>query len=210
MPDFPDTSYSTIQSKQTTVYTAKDSRFIATLLPAKDPEAAIEAVARLKLHFSTASHNCWAFRIGAGDRTIYRCDDDGEPAGTAGKPILQALETRNVSDVLLLVTRYFGGSKLGIGGLIRAYSGAAFLILSEAELLKVEKQDILIFTISYPQLNIVKSVLQQQGARILDTNFKQDIYLKVSVPEARSAFVKQELMDLTKGKIVFQRNEKSS
>ncbi|MCA9739293.1 MAG: YigZ family protein, partial [Gemmatimonadetes bacterium] len=109
----------------------KGSRFIADLVPVSDAAQADAAVDAARAAFPDARHHCFAWRVGARGDT-FRFGDDGEPAGSAGRPILQHLEGLDVTDAVLVVTRYFGGTKLGVGGLIRAYGGAAAAALEAA------------------------------------------------------------------------------
>lgn len=102
----------------------KGSRFLALLRAADDEEAAQAVVGELKAEYRDATHVCWAYRVGAPPGVIERCADEGEPSGTAGQPILQALRARGASDAVLAVVRWYGGTKLGKGGLVRAYGGA--------------------------------------------------------------------------------------
>jgi len=114
----------------------KDSRFIATAAPVSDEKEANTFISEIKKEFHDASHNCSAWRIGRGNKSIYRYNDDGEPSGTGGRPILKAIEIRELSDICVVVTRYFGGTKLGTGGLSRAYGQLATELLKKSEIKK--------------------------------------------------------------------------
>jgi uncharacterized YigZ family protein len=124
--------YYTIAKKERTEIKIKASKFIATVSYASTKEEAIEFLNQIKAEFHDASHNCFAYRIGATGME-YRFSDDGEPSGSAGKPILFALKKYDYSDIIVIVTRYFGGTKLGVGGLARAYSESAGEVLALCE-----------------------------------------------------------------------------
>ena len=114
----------------------KGSRFLGFVCPVQDEEQALQHVEALRKRFYDARHWCWAYRLGRG-RDVFRYQDDGEPSGTAGRPILQEIDGRELTDVLVVVVRYFGGTKLGTGGLARAYGDAARATLGSAEIQEI-------------------------------------------------------------------------
>ena len=118
------TSYDTVYTGGSDEIVEKKSRFIAQVFPVKTEEEVMQLLEAARKKYWDARHNCYAFVLGA-DGEISRCSDDGEPSGTAGRPILEVLTKRGLKDVLVIVTRYFGGTLLGTGGLVRAYSQAA-------------------------------------------------------------------------------------
>ncbi|MEM1245551.1 MAG: YigZ family protein [Acidobacteriota bacterium] len=120
-----DSAYVAPRTESSAELREKGSRFLALLRPAPDEEAAQTVVRELKSRYRDATHVCWAYRVGAPALVLERCADEGEPSGTAGQPILQALRAREASDAVLAVVRWYGGTKLGKGGLVRAYGGAA-------------------------------------------------------------------------------------
>ena len=148
--------------------------------------------------------NCWAFRIGIGDASVYRSDDNGEPAGSAGKPILQAIENRNLSDVATVVTRYFGGTKLGIGGLIRAYSGATYAAIDQAKLSRVEKKSDLCFQTKYSYLGGIQSKLKLFSATIVNVKYTNEVKMHIRILESQRGALKEELKDVTNGTIEYR------
>ncbi|MBN1318557.1 MAG: YigZ family protein, partial [Anaerolineales bacterium] len=122
-----------------------NSRFIATVAPALTVDQAKEFISRIRNEFADASHNVPAFLIGYGSSVTAHCSDDGEPSGTAGRPVLSVLRGSGLGDVVLVITRYFGGTKLGTGGLVRAYSEAARQVLDLApRAVKVATQTLLV------------------------------------------------------------------
>lgn len=196
-------SYFTVAAPVAVEYRAKDSRFIARLQFVSSRDQAEAVVHGIAQTYPDATHHCYAYRLGAGDRCVFRADDAGEPAGTAGRPILQALETRNVSDALLVVTRYFGGTKLGIGGLIRAYGAAAFTALDAARLVRVTPKIELDMIFDYQETGAVHQVLNQYQARVLSQDFSEQTHMRISVQAARAEQLKSALKNATRGKIQF-------
>ena len=124
IPDY----YNTIEKPSIAEFKDRGSRFIAYAFPVSDVSDFKEKLAKIKKEHSKATHHCFAYRIGP-DRSVYRVSDDGEPSGTAGKPILGQIDSKQLTDVLIIVVRYFGGTLLGAGGLINAYKNAAALAL---------------------------------------------------------------------------------
>ncbi|MFZ5553893.1 MAG: IMPACT family protein [Bacteroidota bacterium] len=176
------TTYKTIAFKSEGLYKEKGSKFIAYAFPVSSEKEIKEIVATLKKEFHDARHHCFAFRLGA-DMNFFRSNDDGEPSGTAGKPILGQIQSFGVTNVLIVVVRYFGGTKLGVGGLIQAYREAAKDALAKAEIIEknVEKQYELEF--SYEQLPEVMKTLKSVNAGITkqETGEKYLLFCSVSL-----------------------------
>ena len=129
----------------------KKSRFIATVVPVKSEEEALEFIAKMKKKYWDATHNCSAFVIGEGAR-LQRCSDDGEPHGTAGVPVLDIIVKSGITDVVVVVTRYFGGILLGTGGLVRAYTKGASIALKAGNIITMQSC-IFIFNLNISSLN---------------------------------------------------------
>lgn len=167
--------------------TIKKSRFIATVQRATSVEEAKIFIEKIKKEFPDATHNCWAYQTGApGTSAFVGKNDDGEPHSTAGKPMLTILINSQIGEIATVVTRYFGGIKLGTGGLIRAYSGVLKKALAE---LKVKKKIItedITFTVKYNDINSVKNILEIFGAKIIQEIYKENISFKVSVPQNKA------------------------
>ena len=136
-------TYHSIATEVSEELVVKGSRFIAHADTVSAQEQAENYVAGISAKFHDATHNCFAYKIGLGDQAVFRYSDAGEPSGTAGRPIYQAIEARDLTNVAVVVTRYFGGTKLGTGGLIHAYSEVALGALQRAEV-----------TIHYPLVNV--------------------------------------------------------
>lgn len=185
-------------------YRQRDSRFLAYLAPATDVAIAENTIKEYSEGHADATHNCWAYRLGVGDQCRTRVQDAGEPAGTAGRPILKALEAKSVSDAVLVVSRYFGGTKLGIGGLMRAYAAAAHAVLSVAELSEVRPQKALAIAFDFDFLGKIHQAIHRHQATILETAYQELVHMRLSVPVTALAALKRELMDATRGKLIFK------
>lgn len=173
--------YFTIPAAHETETRVKDSRFIAWLAPAASRAQAEELFAARAQEFSDATHNCYAFRLGMDESLLAYANDAREPAGTAGRPILQALETRKLTNVLAVVTRYFGGTKLGVGGLIRAYGGAVQAALANATLLPLLPTSSFHLDYHYSESAHVESVLRRFEAKPLAHDFGARVQRRVAV-----------------------------
>jgi uncharacterized YigZ family protein len=160
--------YYTISVQSRAEIKVKGSRFIATAIPARTKEQAMTALEQIRAEFYDATHNCYAYRFGMGGLE-FRTADDGEPSGTAGKPMLFMLQKYDVSDILLVVTRYFGGTKLGVGGLARAYSDAAQEVLVSCEKISVHRTTTVRVFCTYEDISIVKKIVES-----LAVNFESD------------------------------------
>jgi uncharacterized YigZ family protein len=152
-----------------------NSRFIATAAPVFSVDEAKAFVARIKREFADASHNVPVYLVGYGASVTAHCNDDGEPSGTAGRPALAVLQGSGLGDVAVVVTRYFGGTKLGTGGLVRAYSDAVRAVLEELPLAeKVATHTVLVVT-PYPFFERVRLAVEAHRGEILDEDFAVDV-----------------------------------
>ncbi|MDZ7374547.1 MAG: YigZ family protein [candidate division KSB1 bacterium] len=179
----------------------KGSRFIAQAFPVSSVEEAEETIHGVKVHYCDATHNCSAYRVGYGAQAVYRFDDDGEPAGTAGRPILQAIEGKGLTDVAVVVTRYFGGIKLGAGGLVRAYSAAASAALEDAGPIEKSPQVEVSVQVPYAYYDLVQQVVREQGGTIVRSQFAERVSLLVTVPAESRDKLLNKLVDVTAGRI---------
>ncbi len=176
----------------------RGSRFLAVLAPVRGREAAQELVARLRAEFPDATHHCWAWRLGrAGDD--WRYGDDGEPAGSAGRPMLQQLEGRDVTDVAAVVVRWFGGTKLGVGGLVRAYGGAVAEALDRSEIREVVVTRTLAVEHPYACSGAVQGVLAAAGVAPREAAYGETVRFLVDVPEDAADAFAHELAERTAG-----------
>jgi len=175
--------------------TIKKSRFLVLAAAVDTAADALAFFARH--HVPEATHNCWAYRIGQ----EYRFNDDGEPGGTAGRPILQAIEGQQCDRVAVLVIRWFGGIKLGSGGLVRAYGGTAAQCLRLAEKVEIVEEAMLECACPFSDVALVQSRFAGQGVRIAEESFDGDgANWLLAVPRARAAEVAAFIVDLTRGR----------
>ena len=183
-------SYWTIAGESEGNYSEKRSKFLSFAYPVTTEEEALRHVASVRSLYYDARHVCWAYRLGAdGDTT--RANDDGEPSGTAGKPILGIITSLGLTEVIVLVVRYFGGIKLGVSGLITAYKTTAQLTLQEAE---IEERTIdltykIIF--DYKDMNKVMKIIKDRNLTIVSQTLELNCTLLVEVRKAEASYVEQ-------------------
>lgn len=159
-----------------------NSRFITTAGPVFDVEESKNFIAQVITEFSDASHNVPAYIIGFGASVITHCNDDGEPSGTAGKPALAVLSGSGLGDVAVVVTRYFGGTKLGTGGLVRAYSDSVRAVLEELPRAEKVLTHTAMIALPYNWLERLRLLVHNQHGEILDESFAGDVTLTVRFP----------------------------
>ena len=177
--DFYD-AYRSIAGRSEGLFKDNGSRFIALAYPVETEEEIRDIVAGLKKEYHDARHHCYAYRLGyKGDR--FRANDDGEPSGSAGRPILGQIDSLGLSDILVVVVRYFGGIKLGIPGLIRAYKTSTADALAQAEIIDKVAGKIFRVTFGYLAMNDVMKVLKDMGLQPSAQDFGLDCALEVRV-----------------------------
>lgn len=179
-----DDTYRTIASPSTGVFRDRGSKFIAYAYPFRDGGELKERIAALKSEHPKARHHCWAYRL-TPDRSIFRVNDDGEPSGTAGRPILNTLLSHDVTNVLVVVVRYFGGTLLGVPGLINAYKMATQEALENAEIVEKTVNDLYRVGFGYPQLNDVMRVVKEEELSVVRQDFEQACTLEFEVQQSR-------------------------
>ena len=167
-------------------------------MPVKSKEDAEQAYIKIKKKYYDATHNCFAYRI---DANIFRYSDDGEPNGTAGKPILQMIDGRNLSEVLCVVTRYFGGTKLGTGGLIRAYSDAAKEALDKSITQKKIRSKKIKIMFNYDLENSVRNLLNKYQGKLDTSDYTDHIEMYILIPESKTINFKDGLIELSNNTI---------
>ncbi len=174
------------------------SRFLAFADPVTDPEAALAVLAQRAI--VDASHNCWAYRIG----DAYRFNDDGEPGGTAGRPILAAIDGQGFDQVVVLVVRWFGGVKLGAGGLVRAYGGCAAECLRTAPRLPMIAMTSLTCVIDFALEQPLRAALGSFDAEVAGQRYDSDgLHLRLRLPAQNLDSLRSRLTDLSRGRIAF-------
>jgi uncharacterized YigZ family protein len=177
------------------------SRFIATLGPAFSIDEARAFVAGIKKEFADAAHNVPAYIIGGGNTVTEYFSDDGEPSGTAGKPALTVLRTSGLGDVVLVVTRYFGGTLLGTGGLVKAYTEAAQSVINAVERGRRIPVHVAMAAIPYNLLERVRILTEKKHGKILGEDFAGDITLTLQFPVENFEAFQTDLRELSAGKI---------
>ena len=176
------------------------SRFIITIGPASSVEAARAFVYQAKAELSDATHNCWAYLVGAPGSTAHiGLSDDGEPPGTAGKPMLQVLLGSNIGDVVAVVTRYFGGVKLGTGGLVRAYSNCVKFGLTTLPVIEKVERARLKISLPYRFFELLQRLLPDFEAQLTESSFDTTVHLSLTLPAERVAAFEVALTNLTAG-----------
>lgn len=181
----------------------KKSRFIAHIAPAADEECARAFVDSIVAEHRAATHNCYAWVCGDNDRW-QRSSDDGEPAGTAGRPILEAIKRSDLHNTVIVVTRYFGGILLGAGGLTRAYAKAAQLAINAAQLVQCIRAYRYAATFDYSWLGKVDSCLRQSGIEPDNRLFADQVCLVFAATEEQYAVLRKNLIDISGGRIHLQ------
>jgi uncharacterized YigZ family protein len=183
--------------------TLKGSRFIATAVKVTTEDEIAAFLEKIGKEFHDASHNCFAWKIGLGRNQKYRYSDNGEPSSTAGLPIYRAIDGRNFSNVLVVVTRYFGGIKLGTGGLIRAYGKAATDVLKECDTEKSYPVDILTFKVNFEFVSLIHNIIATFKATLKDSAYGDQPMFTVEIRSSKLKEFKTKLKDGTNGQIEF-------
>lgn len=173
--------FKTIKDNVSTELVEKKSKFIANLFYVETKEEAEELIKAINKKYHDARHNCYAYRIATSDGIIERSSDDGEPSGTAGAPMLTILSKNNLANVLVVVTRYFGGILLGTGGLVKAYSGVCALGLEKAEIIEKDIADVYEMGIGYTDVNKFKHYAKNNDILILKEEYLTDIVLHIAI-----------------------------
>lgn len=180
----------------------KKSRFIATVQPVESEEEALEFIAGLKKKYWNATHNCSAFVVGE-RQELQRCSDDGEPQGTAGRPMLEVLLGEGIHNAAVVVTRYFGGTLLGTGGLVRAYSKAVQEGLKNSVIIEKQQGFLLKMETDYNGIGKIQYLLGQRGLTVTDSEYTDRVKLETLVPEAILEKLKEDITEGTNGRTVF-------
>ena len=196
-------SYLTLASAADAEYTVKKSRFIAHAAPVESAETANAFIAKIRAEYPDATHNVFAFQVRSPEYARY--SDDGEPSGTSGMPVLQVLKGRELTDAIIVVTRYFGGILLGTGGLVRAYSHAAVLGVEAAGIVRMSLCAAMFCACPYGFYERMAQLISRHGGVTEGTAFEESVKLTFRLPaESESPFLK-ELTDLSAGAVTAQK-----
>ena len=181
--------------------TVVNSRFVASLAPASSVEEARAFIASIKSEFPDATHNVPAFIVGGGNSSTEYCSDDGEPSGTSGRPLLAVLRGSGLGDVAVVVTRYFGGTLLGTGGLVKAYSEAGKAVLANTRRAGLVEVCRLEFAMAYNLFDRVRLLAAGCGASIVSEAFAEEVSLAVELPTERREDFETRLGELSSGAV---------
>jgi uncharacterized YigZ family protein len=176
---FNDT-YRTIEKPAEGAFHDRGSKFQAFAFPLNSESELKEILVGVKSGHPKANHHCWAFRLGI-DRSVFRMNDDGEPSGTAGRPILNTLLSKDLTNIVVIVVRYFGGTLLGVPGLINAYKVATEDALNHAKIIQKTINDIYLIQFDYLQMNDVMKIIKDDNLTILSQDFDTDCSIRVSI-----------------------------
>lgn len=177
-------TFKTISDTSKAIYTEKRSKFIAYAVPVLTAEDVKSELEKYRKEFYDARHICWAYMLGA-DRAEFRSNDDGEPSGTAGKPILGQINSNELTNILVLVVRYFGGIKLGTSGLIVAYREAAAEAIREASVIEKTVDCEVSFTFDYPQMNSVMRIVKEVEPDIISQQFDMECAMALCIRKSK-------------------------
>ena len=178
--------------------TEKKSRFIATVRPVESEDEAVSFINETKKKYWDARHNCSAFVIGK-RQELTRCSDDGEPAGTAGRPMLDVLLKENIHNAAVVVTRYFGGVLLGTGGLVRAYQQATKEGLLASEIIEKKDGAVLFIRTDYTGIGRLQYLFAQEKITVMDTAYEADVLVKAVIPENDKKRIEKTIIEQTNG-----------
>jgi uncharacterized YigZ family protein len=181
--------------------TVVNSRFITSIAPAFNVDEARQFIKRIKNEFPDATHNVPAFIIGNGTSTITHCSDDGEPSGTAGRPALAVLNGSGLGDVVVVVTRYFGGTKLGTGGLVRAYGDAVRQVLGILPRAQKVPTDTIVIVVPYSWFERLRSMVEAHGGQIIEQDFAVDVTLTITMATDRFLGFSSALKEVSHGRL---------
>lgn len=194
-------SYQAIYREGRGEITEKKSRFIATIVPVETEEEALSFIADMKKKYWDARHNCYAYVIGS-RQELQRCSDDGEPNGTAGRPMLEVLLREGIHNAAVVVTRYFGGVLLGTGGLVRAYQKAVQEGLGDSTIVTKRAGMLGTITTDYNGVGKIQYILGQNEVAVADSLYKENVEMQIVVPLEQKQRIEKELSEGTGGKAV--------
>lgn len=184
-------------------FMVKNSRFVAEAFPVCTPEAARELWHEQKIRYDNGGHIVYAFITGP-QGNVMGCSDDGEPSGTAGKPMLAVVKGSGITNIIVTAARWFGGTKLGTGGLVRAYSDCARMALENAQTAELVAMDEITVTFNYPHYDLLKRCFAECGLEIISENFDSKITVHGKINAGIAAQFKSKLTEITGGQIMIR------
>lgn len=194
------TCYKTVSQIGRGEIVEKKSRFLASVYPVSTTEEAEEIIEGLKKQYWDARHNCYAYVIGTVNEQC-KCSDDGEPSGTAGKPMLEVLQKEEIKNVLVVVTRYFGGVLLGTGGLVRAYTQATKEGLDQAKVCTMKNMSLLALDTDYNGIGKVKYILANESAIVESEEYTEKVRVNIAIAIEQEEKLKKQLIEATSARI---------
>jgi uncharacterized YigZ family protein len=198
------TYHNLIPARRTeTQFSERNSRFITNAGPAFTVEEAQAFIHEIKARYLDANHHVPVYLIGHGSATIAHCSDDGEPAGTAGRPALSVLQGSGLGDIVVVITRYFGGTKLGTGGLVRAYSDSMRTLLEALPMARKVATTSLMFVVPYPLYERSRLVIKNHNGTIKEEAFGADVTITACLADEHLESFQQKMIELTRGEIEF-------
>ena len=193
-------SYLTIKKHSIGNFKDRGSRFLAFAYRIDSVDQVHDILKQLRRKYHDARHHCYAYSLGTAKK-IYRANDDGEPSNSAGKPILGQIQAFNLSNILIVVVRYFGGTLLGVGGLINAYRSATADALRNAEIIQMTEDEMLTIHFPYPAMNQVMKILTEEGMKVLRKEFTETCIIDTSIRISQAERVKNRLQKLREVKV---------
>ncbi len=190
--------YKTVARESETLIVEKKSKFISHVKPVDNEADALEYLSAIRSRYADARHNVYAYVID--ENNIFRYSDDGEPSGTAGMPVLDSIRKRGIVDVVVVITRYFGGTLLGTGGLVRAYSASAQKGLCQSGIIIRTMCDIIAVGVGYDMVGKIQYTLAKEGFDIEDTVYADDVTFYISSPKEKTDRLMAVLVDITGGR----------
>lgn len=196
-------SYKTVYQGGMGEFEMKKSRFIATICPVETEEAAIGFIDEMKKKYWDASHNCSAYIIGT-EQPLMRCSDDGEPSKTAGRPMLDVLISHGLTNLVAVVTRYFGGTLLGTGGLVKSYQSAVIEGLNNSIIIEKKLGLQIAITTDYNLIGKIQYFVAQEHFTVLATDYTDIVSITMLVPPSRNEFFTKKIAELTNGSALIE------
>ena len=187
--------YKTIAQKSEGTYTEKRSKFLAFAHPVETLDQIKELIEGYKKKYYDARHVCYAYMLGA-DRATFRANDDGEPSSTAGKPILGQINSKELTNIIVVVIRYFGGVKLGTSGLIISYKDATIAALSNADVIEKQVEELISYTFPYVMMNSVMKVVKELNPQIVSQTYEQTCQITLSIRRSMAPILQERLNKL--------------
>ncbi len=187
----------TVSAPATASVLVQGSKFIGHIAPAESEEAAMDELNERRRKYADATHNCWAYRSGRPGDLIERSSDDGEPSGTAGRPIHDTLRRDDLQNVVCVVTRYFGGTKLGTGGLVRAYADAAAAAIEAGTIIQRTMMRVVSIAFDHEQTGVLYRALEEFGLHLVPGSYDERAYGTIHVPASRVERLNARLKELT-------------